>query len=175
MIEDSRVEEDSQDNIFIKSVDSFAELWLKTNRLAKDLKDAEEALKKAEPTLRELMIVGGIQKLRSRKHDLTVFIHKQLWAGWNSELRNSDKEISEKDKKIVFKAMKDAGLGKFLYTTFNTNSLSAYFRELYDEAKEDDELQARLVNEGPNCLLPKVLVGKLNINEVTQIRANRGK
>jgi len=54
----------------------------------------------------------------------TVYLERKLWA-----------KAKDGDKAAMCKALKRAHLGDFVEQTFNTNSLSAYVRELDREEK----------------------------------------
>ena len=76
----------------------------------------------------------------------TVYLERKLWA-----------KAKDGDKAAVCKALKRAHLGDYVEETFNTNSLSAYVRELDREDRE----------------LPPSLREVLEISEVFKLRTRR--
>ena len=77
----------------------------------------------------------------------TVYVERKLWA-----------KAKDGDKVGVCKALKRCRLGDYVEETFNTNSLSAYVRELDRESK----------------LLPPTLATVLDVSEVFKLRTRKG-
>lgn len=76
----------------------------------------------------------------------TVYIERKLWA-----------KAKEGDKPAVCKALKRCRLGDYVEETFNTNSLSAYVRELDREGRK----------------MPPSLAAVLEVSEVFKLRTRR--
>ena len=76
----------------------------------------------------------------------TVYVERKLWA-----------KPKDGDKPAVCKALKRCRLGDYVEETFNTNSLSAYVREL----DRDDRP------------LPPTLAAVLDVSEVYKLRTRR--
>ena len=76
----------------------------------------------------------------------TVYIERKLWA-----------KAKEGDKAAVCKALKRCRLGDYVEETFNTNSLSAYVRELDREERQ----------------LPATLAAVLDVSEVFKLRTRK--
>jgi hypothetical protein len=76
----------------------------------------------------------------------TVYIERKLWA-----------KAKDGDKPAVCKALKRCRLGDYVEETFNTNSLSAYVRELDREGKP----------------LSPALASVLDVSEVFKLRTRR--
>jgi len=76
----------------------------------------------------------------------TVYVERKLWA-----------KAKDGDKPSVCKALKRCRLGDYVEETFNTNSLSAYVRELDREGKQ----------------LSPALAMVLDISEVFKLRTRR--
>jgi len=74
---------------------------------------------------------------------LTVYIERKLWA-----------KARDGDKPAVCSALKRCNLGDYVEETFNTNSLSAYVRELDREGRH----------------LPPTLASVLDVSEVFKLR-----
>ena len=86
---------------------------------------------------------NGIQSIRA--NGATVYLERKLWARPNAP----------RDK--VAAALRDAGLDEYVKEDFNTNSISAYAREL-DETGEE---------------LPPELQEVLTVNEVFKVKTRR--
>jgi hypothetical protein len=76
----------------------------------------------------------------------TVYVERKLWA-----------KAKDGDKSSVCKALKRCRLGDYVEETFNTNSLSAYVRELDREGKP----------------LSTALAAVLDVSEVFKLRTRR--
>ncbi len=76
----------------------------------------------------------------------TVYVERKLWA-----------KAKDGDKAAVCKALKRCRLGDYVEETFNTNSLSAYVRELDREGRP----------------LPPTLAAVLDVSEVFKLRTRR--
>jgi hypothetical protein len=76
----------------------------------------------------------------------TVYVERKLWA-----------KAKDGDKPAVCKALKRCHLGDYVEETFNTNSLSAYVRELDREGRS----------------LPPSLAAVLDVSEVFKLRTRR--
>lgn len=76
----------------------------------------------------------------------TVYVERKLWA-----------KAKDGDKPSVCKALKRCRLGDYVEETFNTNSLSAYVRELDREGRP----------------LPPSLATVLDVSEVFKLRTRR--
>jgi hypothetical protein len=77
---------------------------------------------------------------------LTVYLERKLWA-----------KAKDGDKPSVCTALKRCHLGDYVEETFNTNSLSAYIRELDRERRP----------------LPPTLAPVLDVSEVFKLRTRR--
>jgi hypothetical protein len=100
--------------------------------LKADLKLAEQAKKDLEPRALAELERAGVQNIKIAGS--TVFVHRQLWA-----------RAKDGNKEAAVAALKAAGLSHIVSETFNTQTLSAYVRELDTDSEElDDELAAVL-------------------------------
>jgi hypothetical protein len=111
--------------------------------------EAEIDTLKAEAAELEMSLLpqfeqGGLERVSIDGR--TVYIERKLWA-----------KAKEGDKAAVCKALKRAHLGDYVEETFNTNSLSAYVRELDREGRP----------------LPPSLREVLEVSEVFKLRTRR--
>ena len=91
----------------------------------------------------------------------TLFIKRTLWAG----------VVKGHTKDDVCKALRDADLGDYVSETFNTNSLSAYVRDVAREAKGDTTID--LSPEEVTQQLPEPLRGRVKVTEKIELGATR--
>jgi hypothetical protein len=95
--------------------------YVELSKARADLETELEALRKRseeiEPVLLEQMSADGMQRVNA--HGRTVYVHRQLWAK------------ARGDKSAVVEALRGCGLPQYVTPeSFNTNSLSAYVREI---------------------------------------------
>lgn len=131
--------------------DLYAELaeLQKARRAAKDhLSAVEKECKELGDEALERMLASGTQSVKT--HGVTLCVHRQMWAG-----------AKDGDKVRACKALEKAGLGEFVAPSFNTNSLSAFYREL---AKDNEW-------EEPADLLVECLKDALTLTDVYQVRS----
>jgi hypothetical protein len=88
----------------------------------------------------------------------TVYTQRNLWAGVPDGV----------DRQETCEALKDAGLGDFVAENFNTQTVSAYFREIEKAKKSNGELVME-VDE----LIPESLRGKIKLSEKFGLRSRK--
>ena len=109
-------------------------------KLELQVKDLKEKLAKLMPKVEEELLQAGVDSLKL--DGASVGTRSQLWA----KPKNGDYEKA-------CEALRKAGLDDFVRERFNTNTLSAYVRELRD-------------NDQP---LPESFVGVIEVSEVTKV------
>jgi len=109
-------------------------------KLELQVKDLKEKLAKLMPKVEEELLQAGVDSLKL--DGASVWMRSQLWA----KPKNGDYERA-------CKALEEAGLSDFVRERFNTNTLSAYVRELRD-------------NDQP---LPESFDGVIEVSEVTKV------
>ena len=111
--------------------------------------EAEVDTIKAEATELEQRLLPQFEQEGFEKISIdgrTVYVERKLWA-----------KARDGNKAAVCKALKRARLGDYVEETFNTNSLSAYVRELDREERR----------------LPPSLREVLEVSEVFKLRTRR--
>ena len=113
-----------------------------------DLEAQVEAIKKETAELETLLLPQFEQEAIERISidGRTVYVERKLWA-----------KAKDGDKPAVCKALKRCRLGDYVEETYNTNSLSAYIRELDREGKP----------------LSQALATVLEISEVFKLRTRK--
>lgn len=139
----------------IKKVQEFAELYDKQQQLKDELNEVKEKLAQLEEELTPEFERAGVPNISVNGR--TIYIHKQLWAGY------------KENREDALEALKKAGLDNYVYETYNTHSLSAYFRELY----RDHEDEYGFVDDPENILDPE-LKGAIKLTEKVSLRSRKG-
>ena len=113
-----------------------------------DLEAQVEAIKTETAELETLLLPQFEQEAIERISidGRTVYVERKLWA-----------KAKDGDKPAVCKALKRCRLGDYVEETYNTNSLSAYIRELDREGKP----------------LSQALATVLEISEVFKLRTRK--
>ena len=109
----------------IKKVQKFANLEDEKKELKDKLNEVKGKLDKLEEQLTKQFEKAGVPNIGVGGR--TVYVHRQLWAGY------------KQDKPKAIEALKDSSLNNYIYETYNTHSLSAYFRERVRELEEEKE------------------------------------
>jgi hypothetical protein len=125
----------------------FGELMARKKELEEEAKEIARQLKAMETPLRESMAFAGVDSLpiKTALGKMTVYLHSQLWA---------KPKVSKAD---ACAALKQADLGEFVAEGFNTNTVSAFFREHLKSGET----------------IPSGLLDAFSIDEVQSVRARR--
>ena len=119
-----------------KKVEQINE-YIRLNALKKEqdaqLKETKSAIAGLQEELLDHFVDNGFQKMTMKNG--TVYIHVQKWAGVDRGDDGKDPDAVAWPRAIA--ALQSAGLDDFVQERFNTQSLSAFVREL---DKNDEEL-----------------------------------
>lgn len=123
--------------------------YVRLRRREAELKAQMESIKKeADDLQHELLEQFGQDGVSSMTVDgMTVYLHRQLWAG----------AVEGVPKDTVVEVLKSVGLGHFVTESFNVQTLSSYVRDLEREEEE----------------LPEELADVIAVREVYGIRTRR--
>lgn len=130
------------------TLDQFVALTERKRDLERQLRFIRDELAPLEAQLLDEFSAEGV---RGKRHDASgklVSITRQIWA-----------RAHDGEKDMAADALEAAGLGDYVQRGFNTNSLSAYFREL---AKQHAEAGNPVDLEQ---LLPEALRGAIDLTE----------
>lgn len=136
-----------------ESLARYVELEQRKRDLKNDLKDVNSEIEALEEKLLPQFEAAGVQNMRI--NGMTVYIHRQLWAG-----------APEGNREAVIGALRASGLEDYVVENFNTQSLSAWVREQV-AMSDDDEL------EDVYDALPESFRGNVNISERFELRSRR--
>ena len=132
--------------------DRFAELAAQRSDLEEQVSTVKKLQEELKQDILQRMQETGISRLRSERHERTIYLRRQLWAGAKD---------GEKEKAV--QALRAAGLEEMVFETFSTQTLTRYVRDL--AAEQDRDL--------PD--LPPELAEGIQLTEKFDIRAVRSK
>ena len=130
--------------------------------LDEELTCAKASLEELKQGILDRFAEAGVGSVRI--DGKTVYTHRQLWAGRADAVGPNGRPILDEkgrpmkvgDEEFI-PAIRDAGLGHFVKETVNTQTLSAWARELDED-------------EGGMPVLPPELVGKVSVTEKFDVR-----
>jgi len=128
-------------------LEALVNATVEKRRIEAELKAAKKAVAKLEEPVREVFARLGVDSLRIAGYSLAP--SSTWWAG-----------AFDKDYATACAALREAGLDEFVQERFNTNTVSAWVREL-----------DRTVDGQP--ILPKALLGKLKVSEKQGVRVTK--
>lgn len=122
---------------YYNEADEYARLTLRDRRLKAERSRINARLHALEEPILERMAEDGLSAIKHDGTGKTISRDDKLWAKYQYD---GDKP-SDDDKARAARALKAAGLDQYVYPTFNTNSVSAYFRADWKAIKAaNDEL-----------------------------------
>lgn len=101
----------------------YADLSKEKRKVEAELDRIKNRMAEIEPLLLDMWAESGLDRMTV--DGVTMFIHTQLWAGVADGFTREQ----------AVGGLKAAGLGDFVTENYNSNSLSAYFRE---QVKQSD-------------------------------------
>jgi hypothetical protein len=142
----------------VRTASKMARLQGAKQRMEARLEVLKTEIEKCEARTLDFFVRHGIQKITIRKTNL--YMSRQLWAGL-------EKDVTHEEAKAALDA---AGLGEFSAPRLNSQTFSAYVREI--SAVEEGELP--LTPEQSVRKLPVALHGIIKCSEVVKINARKG-
>lgn len=134
-----------------KKLAEYARLRHAIKKLDAKHKELYAKAEKMQQGLIDNMIDNEVDKV-SLKGGTILYISELIWAKYVK-----DPETEKTDKPKVINALKNAGLGWLVQNNYNSQSVSAYLRELDESGKE----------------LPKEFKGVIESNPVTKLVAKK--
>jgi hypothetical protein len=177
----------------VELLQEFGEIKVDEDRLRREHSAAETKRKKLEPRVREELTAAGFQRV-GLERGITVYMERQLWAGLDGEGigeppapgdldegpdEGAEQDVTDYQYEVACDALERAGLGHLVQRRFNTQSLSAHFRRIEEEAEEAYREENGLEPDAPVALepeqlLPPELVGVLKLTEKFTAKAIKG-
>lgn len=139
---------------------AYAEADQKKRAAELALKEAKAVMEELEPMLLDAMAEEGIDRISI--NGVTYYPTRRMYVGPDTE--------AGFDKIAVASVLKAVGLGTFVKSDYNTNSLSAYIRELADENGGRDKLSTQQMRD----LLPRELAAVLKVGDTWSIGSRKG-
>lgn len=139
-------------------VNEFIELDAKRKALEGDVDKLKEQLAVLEPQIMQRFENAGMQSMKS-KSGVVLYIRRELWAG-----------AAEGAETLLLESLKSIGLGDMVKEKVNTQTLSAYVREV-----ERDQFNGAA--QTPDVLakaLPPALQAAVAISERYSLRTRKG-
>lgn len=131
------------------ALDQFVALKDRKADLERQLRLVKDELAPLEAALLEEFAAEGVSGKRHAGSGKLVSISRRVWA-----------RATGGDKASACAALRAAGLEEFVAESFNTNSVSAYFREQLKERTDAGEIVDDL-----DALLPDELRGHIDLTE----------
>lgn len=149
------------------------------DQAAKDADAAATVLKKLRETMQE-SCMDALDALDVDRYPLkggpTIYRARELWAGLDFDAEDGDEQAKAEHKAAAIAALKDAGLGSVIAEQWNTQTLSAIFRDLERELEEAARAELGLGADEPVVLdladvLPDALEGFIRLTEKVYLKA----
>lgn len=148
------------------SLSDLASEYVRLDKIRRNLKDALDRVEdlqnnELQPKILAEMEHNGITSLNV--NGLNVHSHSQLWVS------------REEDYDNVCDTLEDIGLDDYSQKRYNSHSLSAYFREEYEQLVQkwkEGELDQEEMPE-PSDVIPAPLEGKIDLVERTKVKTRK--
>lgn len=114
-------------------VDELARTTLRKRRLEAEVRRCNATIERVEQQVADELVQRGEGKVTHAATGASLTLTQKVWA---KVVREGEKPTDE-EKGAAGQALIDAGLGQFVKPGFNTNSVSAHFRELYNAHLEE--------------------------------------
>lgn len=137
----------------MEKVREYAQKKVRARELESEAESLKRECRNLMPELMEQFTQEGVSNVRIDGVG-TVFIAGQIWAGAYKD----ENGLTDYDR--TCDALERAGLGMYVKRQFNTNTLSAFVRELPR-------------TELGTPILPPELDGELTVSEVFDLRVNK--
>ena len=138
-------------------VNRFIELDEMRKSKEGELESIKDELKTLEPLLMERFENAGMQSMKSAK-GTTLYIRREIWAG-----------AAEGAEELLLSSLKAVGLGDMVKEKVNTQTLSAYVREVEKERFAGAAVSPEEILKA----LPGPLQMVLTINEKHSLRTRK--
>ncbi len=110
---------------YANEADEYARLTLRDRRLKTERSAIGRRLAELEQALIEDMTEMGVDSLKHAATGKTIRIDSKLWAKYEFE----GEKPTDEERAAAGQALIASGLDQYVVPSFNTNSVSAYFRE----------------------------------------------
>lgn len=148
-------------------LDELVRTTLRKRRLEAELRHCNARISELDEVVVEQIAEQGATSLKHAATGATARIDTKLWA----KVCKAGEKVSDDEKAAAAEGLKAAGLGDFVKPGFNTNTVSAYFRE---QVKAHRAEQAALPEHErrplpASAFLPPELVGLIELEDTPTI------
>lgn len=158
---------------YADEIDELTRVTLRKRRLEAEVKRCNRRLEDLEPQVAEKLMEHG---LKGAKHEATGASLSMSRKVWLKIIREGEKATPE-EKARVGQALVAAGLDEFVKEDFNSNTVSAYFREQIDQYDlEQQQLpEHERVPRTVDSFIPEPLKGLIELTDdpTISVRAAR--
>lgn len=143
---------------YANEADEYARLTLRDRRLKAERSTIAKRLRELEEPILEQMAESGQSAFKHDGTGKTISRDDKLWAKY----RYMGEKPSDEERRLAGDVLINAGLDQYVVPGFNSNSVSAHFRETWKQIKAaNDELpeHERKPLPDPNTLLPDTMKG----------------
>lgn len=146
---------------YANPVDELTRTTLRKRRLEAEVRRCNKAIERCEGLVVAELLERGESGAKHAATGATLSLTQKVWA---KVVRAGDKPTDD-EKAAAGEALIDAGLGDFVKPAFNTNTVSAHFRELYNaHLAEQQALPEHQRRPLPvDHFLPEPLVGFIEL------------
>lgn len=144
-------------------VDELARTTLRKRVLESEIRRANKRIEDLKTYVVEDLTEQGVSSVKHAATGATLRITRKVWA----KVCRSGEKVSDEEKAAAARGLVDAGLGDYVQPGFNTNTISAHFRELI---KEHDAIQQSLPEDrrrpmAASDFLPPELLGLIELTD----------
>jgi len=144
----------------INLLKEFVSLENRRRELEDELKAVTARLDDLEQALVPQFLNDGVSSMRIDNR--IVYLAQQIWAS------------PAEDRSAVVAALKASDLGHYVSENYNSNSLSAYVREVADEVRLRCEQEGKLFTEEEvRAALPAPLASAIKVSFVHSLRSRK--
>ena len=165
---------------YANPTDELARVTLRKRRLEGEVRRCNIAIERVEQLVCEDLLEQGHSKVGHAATGATLSLDRKLWAKLDVDTDDLAKDEAEAvraaAKAAAGDALIEAGLGDYVRSDFNLNSVSAYFREqikAYD-AEQLELPEHERVPRTADSFLPEALRGHLRLDDTPRISVRAG-
>lgn len=139
-------------------VNEFIELDLARKAKEDEVEKQKERLAELQAELLTRFENAGMQSMRSKEFGVTIYVRREIWAS-----------PAEGNETLLMERLKSLGLGDMVKEKVNTQTLSAYVREL-----EETQLARQGSADEVLKILPEPLQSTIKLSERFSLRTKKG-
>jgi hypothetical protein len=148
--------------------DELARITLRKRALENETRRANQRIEALNEIVVQELIDSGHSKATHAGTGATLALDQKIWA----KVVKAGEKPTDEEKGAAGEGLIAAGLGNYVQPGFNTNSVSAYFRELIKTYNAEQQLlpEQERVPRSAASFLPPELEGLLELEDTPTIR-----